>query len=515
MAVVGGSAAGLAAALQMGRQKRSVIVMDAGTPRNAPAAHMHGYLGREAVPPPELTAIGREEVRSYGVEVLDGRVNSVTRTDGDRFRVEITGGHTVFARRVLAATGLVDELPAIDGLAARWGRDVIHCPFCHGYEFRDRPMVQVVTDPRALHSTLLFRHLTDRLTVVIHDGVAMDHPDVVSLREGGVAVEAGPVRRIVTGQGDRVTGVELAGGVRLEADAVAVLPRFRVRAEPFAPLGVRLVPHDTGLGDVVATDATGATSVPGLYAAGNVTDPALQVLPAAAAGSRVGATIAFDLAAEDHRGADRPSAVATDWDHRYEPGPIWSGHPNGTLVDEVSGMVPGRALDVGAGEGGDAMWLAEQGWHVTAADISAPALARVEAGARQGHLSIDCIRVDANDLEPFSGRTFDLVTAHYASIARTADLRAVHNLLAAVGPGGTLLFVTHDLEAMRAMGTVEHPRPFDPDAYLRTDDLVTALRVSGGWTIETHGKRPRRPGAVSAAHHVDDVVLRARRSGPV
>src|SRR6478736_3659733 len=107
VAVVGGSAAGLAAALQLGRQRRSVIVVDSGEPQNAPAAHMHSYLGHEGLPPSELTAVGREEVRSYGGEVLAGRAVDVTRTDDGRFLVELTGGHWLIARRVLAATGLV------------------------------------------------------------------------------------------------------------------------------------------------------------------------------------------------------------------------------------------------------------------------------------------------------------------------------------------------------------------------------------------------------------------------
>ena len=174
VAVVGGSAAGLAAALQLGRQRRSVIVVDAGEPRNAPAAHMHSYLGHEGRPPSELTAIGREEVRSYGGEILAGRVSRVTRTGDDRFRVELVGGHTVVARRVLAATGMVDELPDIDGLAEHWGHDVIHCPFCHGFEVRDRRIVQIVTHPRGLHTAGLFRQLTAQLTVVLHDPADVD-----------------------------------------------------------------------------------------------------------------------------------------------------------------------------------------------------------------------------------------------------------------------------------------------------------------------------------------------------
>src|SRR5829696_8345734 len=125
VAIVGGSAAGLAAALQLGRQRRSVIVVDAGEPRNAPAAHMHSYLGHEGLAPSALNAIGRQEVRSYGVEVIAGHAVDVARVDHARLRVELAGGHAVVARRVLAATGLVDELPDIPGVAEHWGGDVI------------------------------------------------------------------------------------------------------------------------------------------------------------------------------------------------------------------------------------------------------------------------------------------------------------------------------------------------------------------------------------------------------
>ncbi|HMK97143.1 MAG TPA: NAD(P)/FAD-dependent oxidoreductase, partial [Acidimicrobiales bacterium] len=267
VAVVGGSAAGLAAALQLGRQRRSVIVVDAGEPRNAPAAHMHGYLSREGFAPSELTTVGREEVRSYGGEVLAGRVSAVTRTDGDRFRVELFGGHSILARRVLAATGLEDVLPDIDGLAERWGRDVVHCPFCHGFEFRDRRIVQIVTHPMGFRTTSLFRQLTSRLTVVLHG--EMEGSEVDTFRASGVDVRYGQVSRIVSGVDGHVEAVELADHERIGADAVAVSPRFRVRAEPFVALGLQPVAHPSGLGDFVETDATGETVVPGLYAAGN------------------------------------------------------------------------------------------------------------------------------------------------------------------------------------------------------------------------------------------------------
>jgi len=379
VAVIGGSAAGLAAALQLGRQRRSVIVVDSGQPRSAP---------RSA--PSELIAAGREEVRSYGGEILAGHVSGVTRTDGDLCRVEIAGGYSIVARRVLVATGVVD--------------------------------------------------------------------------------------------------------------------------------GLRSLPDIDGLGDFAETDATdapgatGATALQGLYTAGNVTDPDQQALKAAAEGSRVGAMISASLAGDDPRDAARPSANETDWDHRYEGTQMWSGNPNGTLVNEISGMTPGRALDVGAGEGGDALWLAEQGWSVTASDITKRALDRVAAEARRRGLHVECHHTDANALDAFETAAFDLVSAQYASIPRTGDGRAVGNLLDAVAPGGTLLIVSHDLESMRApIDDPAHSRPFDPDAYMRVDDVAAALVGSAGWDIEVHEKRPRPGGAVSASHHVDDIVLRARR----
>jgi thioredoxin reductase/SAM-dependent methyltransferase len=509
VAIIGGSAAGLAAALQLGRQHRSVIVIDDARPRNAPAAHMHGYLGREGTPPGDLAAAGREEVRGHGGEVITGHATQVTRTGNDPFRVELTGGHTIIARRVLAATGVVDELPAIDGLAEHWGDGVVSCPFCHGYEVGDRRLVLIVTHPAGLHPAGLWRHLTARLTVVVEEGIDGDGLD--ALGAGGVDVRHGRATRIIAGRDGRVAAVELAGGERLDADTVAIGPRFHARADPLAPLGLQPAAHPSGLGDVVEVDGNGATAVPGLYAAGNVTDPSLQVLPAAAAGSRVGAMISFDLAGDDLAGAARPSANRTDWDHRYSGEQLWSGNPNGTLVHEVAGMPPGRALDVGAGEGGDALWLAEQGWKVTASDISDRALERVGAEADRRGLQVDCRQADANAPEAYEPAAYDLVSAHYPSIPRTPDGRGVANLLAAVVPGGTLLVVGHDLEPMRVpVDPLTGSRPFDPDAYVGTEHVAAVLTAAPGWEIEVHEKRPRPPGAASA-HPVGDVVLRAVR----
>ena len=513
VAIVGGSAAGLAAALQLGRQLRTVIVVDSGEPRNAPAGHMHGYLGHEGIAPSELTAIGREEVRSYGGEVLSGRVVNVHREPDGRLRLDLVGGHTIVARRILVATGIVDELPDIDGLAQHWGGDVIHCPFCHGFEARDQRIVQIVTHPMGLYPAPLFRQLSSQFTLVVHGGaVDPNDPGIDALRRSGVPVIAATVTRIVDGDNGRIVAIELANGERLDADAVAIGTTFTARIAPFESIGLLAGQHPSGLGTVVVIDSTGATSVAGVYAAGNVTDPSQQVLAAAAQGSWIGAMISFDLAKDDMGTGARGSGNEADWDSRYSGEQFWSGNPNGALVHEVDAFSTGTVLDIGAGEGGDAIWLAERGWTVTATDISQRALDRVGAAADERGVHIECLRADANSLDPYRLRAFDLVSAFYASILRTPDDRGVRNVLDAVAPGGTLLVVSHDLEPMRvAINTHEQSRIFDPDAYERVDDFIALLSVSPEWEIEVHEKRSRPPGAASASHHLDDIVLRARR----
>jgi SAM-dependent methyltransferase len=224
--------------------------------------------------------------------------------------------------------------------------------------------------------------------------------------------------------------------------------------------------------------------------------------------------ISFSLAHDDIAAAARPLGNQADWEHRYGAAQIWSGNANGTLVNEIEGTAPGRALDVGAGEGGDAVWLAEHGWTVTASDISQHALDRIETVADERGLKIECHHADANSVDAYPTQAFELVSAQYASIPRTPDRRGLDNLLAAVAVGGTLLVVGHDLEPMRhPIDTTANSRLFDPDAYLRVDDIAEAITSSPDWDIEVNEKRPRPSGAASA-HHVEDVVLRARRIGP-
>lgn len=510
--VVGGGPAGLAAALQLAHQHRSVIVVDAGEPRNAPAARMYGYLGLDGTPPREMVELGRADVRRYGAEVLDGRVVDITEVESG-FRAGLTGGNAVRARKVVLATGLVDVLPDIDGVAEQWGSGVIHCPFCHGYGVRDQQLVLIATHRMGLHPASLFAHLTDRLTVVVPEPDKVDGDELDALRSAGVTVVDKRVERLIVDDGV-LRGVAVAGGGVLDADAVVVVPTFRVNTDGFGGLGVEVADHPAGIGDHVVADQMGATSVTGVYAVGNVTDASQQVLHAAAHGSKVGAMVAFALASEDLGGRERRSFNEADWDRRYGGDQIWSGNPNGTLVNEVESLAPGRALDVGAGEGGDAIWLANQGWKVTATDVSGRALAGVEAEAVRQGLAVEVHHVDANTPRAFAAvGQFDLVSSFYPAIPRTADDRALHNVLDAVAPGGTLLVVHHDMTPMRApIDTREHSRMFDPGGFVSVDDFALAVTAEPGWTIEVHATRPRPAGAASGAHHVDDVVLRARRS---
>jgi thioredoxin reductase len=168
--IVGGGSAGLAAALALGRARRSVLVIDSGTPRNAPATHVHNYLGRESTPPSELIAIGREEVATYGGQFASGTVSSAraVNADGAGFQVALTDGQAVSARRLLVTTGLADELPGVPGVAERWGRDVLHCPYCHGWEVRDQRIGVLASGPLSVHQALLFRQWSSDVTLLLH-----------------------------------------------------------------------------------------------------------------------------------------------------------------------------------------------------------------------------------------------------------------------------------------------------------------------------------------------------------
>jgi thioredoxin reductase len=299
--VVGGGAAGLSGALMLARSRRSVLVIDAGAPRNAPAAGVHGLLARDGMPPADLLDRGRAEVRGYGGQVVTGQV-STAKHDGGGFAVTLADGQMVRARRLLAATGLADELPDVPGLRGRWGRDVVHCPYCHGWEVRDRAIGVLASGPTAVLQALLFRQLSPDVVLFSHTTPPPDGQDARLLAARGVRVVPGEVASLEI-TGDRLTGVRLSDGTVVARQVLAVAPRMVARAGFLASLGLEPTAHPRGVGEYIAADATGLTAVPGVWVAGNVTDLAAQVGGAAAAGAVAAAAINLDLVTEDAREA--------------------------------------------------------------------------------------------------------------------------------------------------------------------------------------------------------------------
>jgi len=295
--VVGGGAAGLSGALMLARARRSVVVVDAGEPRNAPAAGVHGLLGRDGMPPAELLERGRAEVRSYGGEIVRGEVDGVDR-DGDRFAVRLAGGEIMHARRLLVTTGLVDELPEVPGLRERWGRDVVHCPYCHGWEVRDRAIGVLATGPMSVHQTLLFRQWSADVVLFTDRAGAPDPEQAEQLAARGIGVVSGEVAALEVAD-DRLAGVRLADGTVIAREVVAVAPRMVARSGLLAGLGLRAVEHPSGAGEHVPADPTGRTEVPGVWVAGNVSDLSAQVGMAAAAAAFAAAQINADLLLEE------------------------------------------------------------------------------------------------------------------------------------------------------------------------------------------------------------------------
>ncbi|MFG2133476.1 NAD(P)/FAD-dependent oxidoreductase [Streptomyces sp. NPDC048751] len=294
--VVGGGAAGLSAALVLGRARRRTLVVDAGEPRNAPAAHMHGYLTRDGVPPSEFLALGREEIARYGVELVRDRAVDVTR-DGD-FTVALASGRSVRARRLVVATGLKDELPAVPGVAERFGRDVLHCPYCHGWEVRDRPFGVLATSPLSVHQALMVSQWSGDVTFFLHEvaEAELSDDDLRRLAAAGVKVVSGEVAELLV-ESDRLTGVRLADGTTHDRAVVFVAPRAVPQTGLLQPLGAEL--RETPFGAYPVVDETGLTTVPGVWAAGNAMGFAEQVVNAAAGGYRAGATINGELLMSD------------------------------------------------------------------------------------------------------------------------------------------------------------------------------------------------------------------------
>lgn len=468
--VIGGGAAGLSAALMLGRARRRVLVVDAGEPRNRFAAHMHGILGDDGTDPAELLRRGRDELSAYDVTVRRGVVASVEEGDDDEagLTVRFADAGPAFARALILATGMTDGLPEIPGLRDLWGTSVLHCPYCHGWEVRGRRLAVLGTSEMSLHQAQLVRQWSEDLVFFTAALGEIDASVAARLASRGVTLIDTPVSEVVSRDG-ALSGVRLADDSVVEVDAIFVASQAQPHDDLVAHFDLER--GSTPMGSFLATDMTGQTSHPRIWAAGNVSDPSATVPVAMAAGARAGGMVNMALVTEDFDAAERaaagdssadyttsadspaeqPTSVdfpADHWERRYSGGEIrWSGNVNESTAAVVRTLDAGDVLDLGCGEGGDAVWLAEHGWQVTAVDISPTATARgAEAASDRGVSS--SIEWVAHDLTTWhTDKQFDLVTASFfhseVELQRIDILRRAADRLR---PGGHLLLVTHVFE---------------------------------------------------------------------
>lgn len=280
--IVGGGAAGLAAALTFGRLRRQVWVCDAGEPRNAPARHMHNFPGFDGVPPAQWRERVLQELTHYpSVQHQALKVLALTPEAGG-FRAQLSSGQSLWTQKVLLATGVQDVLPEIPGLLALWGKTVVHCPFCHGFEFQDQRLALLGQGDMALHMLAMLLGLSRDIIVFTQGPAQFTATQRQALTVQGVSLIETPVVRL-QGEGDQLLALELANGETVARDALYLAPEFPVvqRSPLVQELGCALDPQGW-----VTVDDMGQTSVPGVYAAGDMAGMRGQsVLNSAASGS--------------------------------------------------------------------------------------------------------------------------------------------------------------------------------------------------------------------------------------
>ena len=300
--VIGGGPAGLAGAVVLARARRRVVVIDSGEPRNRRAAGVHGYLGCDGVTPAEFLGTGRQELARYSGTFRPGTVQDAMPTAIGDIVVRLADGEQLTTRRLLIATGLTDELPPIPGIVERFGRDVLHCPYCHGWEVRDRAIGVLGTGPWATHLAQLLRQWSADVVLLLHSAPLPEPDQAAGLAARGIPVARSPVVQVEIAD-DRLTGVRLADGRFLARDVLFCSPVVSARTAGLTGLGLAVAEDPRGFGTTIATDTAGRTGVPNVWAAGNVRDVQAQVGTSVADGAAVAAAINADLVADDVRRA--------------------------------------------------------------------------------------------------------------------------------------------------------------------------------------------------------------------
>jgi thioredoxin reductase len=299
-AIVGGGAAGTSAALVLGRARRRTLLLDAAAPSNLAAPHVGGLLGHDGTPPADLYALARRQLEPYASVVRrPAEVVAGTREDGV-FHLELRDGEPALARRVLLATGMAYELPDLPGVRELWGDTVFHCPFCHGWELRDRPLAVLGRGESGRFRALLLRGWSDDVVLLTDGPGELGPTDRARLESAGVRVDERPVAGLVDCSahgacGRHLEAVRFADGTTLPRAGLLVPVTLRQRSDLAARLGAETTEAGT-----VGANANGETSVPGLFAAGDLTARIQQVVSAAAAGANAAVWIHHGLLAAEH-----------------------------------------------------------------------------------------------------------------------------------------------------------------------------------------------------------------------
>lgn len=292
--IIGGSFAGLSAAMQLARARRRILLVDAGRPRNRFAHASHGFLGQDGVAPADIMREGLRQLSAYPtVDFFHGEAGSA-RADGQGFRIGLSDGCDVLARRLVLATGVTDELP-LPSMAERWGVSVLHCPYCHGYEVRDRPIAVIANHPAAAHQGVMLPDWGP--TTYFTQGVFEPTPEeAAQLSARGVTIERSPVVELL-GEGQATRALRLADGREVVAEAVFTAPKTRVTSPLAEQLGCAFAEGMTGLH--IQVDAMQQTTAANVFAAGDAAQPMHNATLASAAGVMAGVAAHRSLIAEE------------------------------------------------------------------------------------------------------------------------------------------------------------------------------------------------------------------------
>lgn len=290
--IVGGSSAGLSAALILGRSLRDVVVIDDQKPCNRFSHASHGFLTRDGTPPSELLHLAHDQLGRYPSVIIKSATVLHIKKITTGFRLTNSDGSNLETRKVLLATGLKDELPPLDGIEALWGKSVFHCPYCDGFEIRDQAVAVYGAGDEAMHQVMLLRNLTADLTLCTGEGWQLTPSQRQTLDRHGIRIVEQSIEALQH-DGGQLTAIRFADGTRLNFNTLFVRPKTTHRTTFARDLGCQVNEHG-----VVQVDLRGRTNVEGIYAAGDISSPIRSVAVAVAQGAAAGYGINAELVSE-------------------------------------------------------------------------------------------------------------------------------------------------------------------------------------------------------------------------